>query len=133
MHIAFEDAAAYAAWTGKDLPTEAEWEFAARGGLDGAAYCWGNELTPDGRWMANTWQGEFPLAEPRAGRVSGARAGRLVSRQWLRPVRYGRRMFLRGPSATNHKTRPLDDFVLDVAAWNEECVRIRKARGRARG
>jgi len=60
VHIAFEDAAAYAAWTGKDLPTEAEWEFAARGGLDGAAYCWGNELTPDGRWMANTWQGEFP-------------------------------------------------------------------------
>ncbi|MCD2184491.1 formylglycine-generating enzyme family protein [Rhizobium sp. GN54] len=61
VHVAYCDAEAYAAWAGKALPTEAEWEFAARGGLDQAEFAWGNELIPGGRHMANIWQGSFPL------------------------------------------------------------------------
>jgi len=60
VHIAYEDVEAYAAWARQSVPTEAEWEFAARGGLDDAEFAWGNELMPEGRPMANTWQGDFP-------------------------------------------------------------------------
>jgi formylglycine-generating enzyme required for sulfatase activity len=65
VHVAWADVEAYARWAGKALPTEAEWERAARGGLEGASFAWGDELTPDGRHLANVWQGDFPVRNDR--------------------------------------------------------------------
>ena len=67
VHVAWADVEAYARWIGKELPTEAEWEYAARGGLDGADYAWGEAFTPGGQVMANTWQGEFPYQTLKRG------------------------------------------------------------------
>ena len=65
VHVAYDDAIAYAQWAGKRLPTADEWEVAARGGLVAQDYAWGAEMTPEGRWLANVWQGPFPWVNER--------------------------------------------------------------------
>lgn len=71
VHVAYEDALAYAKWAERDLPTEAQWEYAARGGFDNMPYVWGAAFAPDGKTMANTWQGEFPFENELTDRYMG--------------------------------------------------------------
>ena len=89
VHIAYADALAYAKWAGKRLPTEAEWEFAARGGLTGQLFPWGNEFKPGRPLDGQHHQGAFSRSRHGRGPLHGDRAGRAVSAEWLRALRAG--------------------------------------------
>ena len=108
VHVSFEDASAYATWAGRRLPTEAEWEWAARGGLVGARFAWGDEERPQGRLLANSWQGRFPFHNSGAeGWVGSSPVGTFP------PNGYG-----------------LLDMIGNVWEWTSSCVRTAARRSR---
>jgi sulfatase modifying factor 1 len=137
VHVAYEDAAAYARWAGKRLPTEAEFEFAARGGAAGWLHTWGNDLRPGGRFMANTFQGQFPVKDTgEDGFVGTAPVGRFAPNaygihdlagnvwewcsDWYRPDAYARRLLKAGGPGAVIVNPPGPDSPFDPAEPSEK-------------
>jgi len=130
VHVAYADAAAFAQWAKKALPTEAQWEFAARGGKSGERYSWGNSLQPHGQWMANIWQGEFPTKNtaddgflrtspvasfPANGYGLYDMAGNVWEwcSDWYRPDTYARQVAEAGDQVIRNPHGPAEDESID--------------------
>ena len=139
VHVAYEDAESYASWAGRSLPTEAEWEYAARGGLDGADFTWGDEPRPNGRIMANVWNGDFPWRNTLADGFAANLTRWIVSAERVRARRHGRQRvgmddrLVHDPTPRRHRRRCVACPAIPSAAPKRAASILRNPNSRSRG